>query len=107
MRLKPIFRKIYFRRIKYVIPSIARIEIDAYFNYTFQSHYKELEISGMLEKFLDDSEIIYNDSLQLLKDSSPNFGTYIDEEKKAVNDSKQALSIVFQDISNKLTIQTV
>ena len=102
MRLRFIFRKRHSRRIKCAIPSIARIEIDAYFNYTFQSRYKELEVVGMLEKFLDDSEIMYNDLLQLLKDSNPNFSTHVDEEKKAVNDTKQALSVVFQEITNKL-----
>ena len=104
MKLTSVFRKIYSKRIEFQVPSKARIEIDAYFNCNFHSHYKELKAAGELEQFLDDSEILYHEMLQLVKDGNPRIKADVDEEKIAANDEKQALLVVFQDIKNKLHI---
>ena len=81
---------------------IARREIEAYLKHAFAINYVELKSAGLLNSFMDASELLYNETLEMLKDTNHSSKTYFDEKDKKENYMNVALSIVFQDISNKL-----
>ena len=87
-----------------VIDNAVRKEIDSYVRNTFYSNYIVLESSGRLEKFIDDSEDMYIETIQIQKDQNYNASAYFDEEDKMANYVNEAFSVVFQDISRKLDI---
>lgn len=103
MKFKSFFKGTQTKKVNPVCSITARREIATYIKYAFENNYKELESSGMLENYIEESEIIYNQTLQILKDTNHNATTYIREEDKIASYINLALTVAFQDINNRLT----
>ncbi|QHI39129.1 hypothetical protein IMCC3317_45300 [Kordia antarctica] len=104
MKFNPFSRQAISKEIKHPVYNEVSKEIDAYLNFAFKANYVALKSTGKLEKFIDDSEVIYNDAFQMLQDINHKSNTYLNDDDKMTNYMNLALSLVFQDINKKFYV---